>query len=428
LARRIGFSLLTVLAVAACIEGLGGLALWQLAGEFTTPRAIESQRQALFAPEADGGDWFRHRLRYEDALHPYLGYVADPGQHPTATLPGFDPTAAELGFPRNRESLLTPRRPDEVVVLLLGGSVAHLLADAGADALREALEGAGRFAEKRIRVVSAAMPGYKQPQQLMALAWLITLGAPIDVVVNLDGFNELALPATEHARAGVFPFYPRGWKVRVDRLGSASQQLIAQQATTQRERQSLADTFSAEPLASSFAASAMWLALDRRATTALAALDAALLARQAEARSSYQARGPAAPYGEGDALLTTLADAWERTSKAIAGLASSQGFEYFHFLQPNQYAAGGKTLTDKERTIAWRADHPYRAPIEAGYPLLEARGESLRAAGVRFESLVPVFANVSETLYIDDCCHFNKEGLVLVATAIAENIRMAGDR
>lgn len=420
--RRLGFAGLLLLGALLWFEAMGAAALWWLQGEPTGPAAVATQRRALVeAPDSDG-DWFRQRLRFEDALHPYLGYVADPDQHPTASLPGFSPEAIELGFPRNRSSLLAPREPDELVLLLVGGSVAHLIADAAAAELRSGLEGRGRFEGKRLRIVSAAMPGYKQPQQLMAVAWLLTLGAPIDLVVNLDGFNELVLPATEHARAGVFPLYPRGWKIRVDRLGSTAQRLVALQAESQRDRTALATRFDSGLLSRGFTASAIWLALDRRAAHEIADYDARLLELQGETRSSYQARGPSAEYATLRERYAALTGAWERSSLALRGMCTAQGIEYFHFLQPNQYADGGKPLTPDEQRTAWRADQPYREPVQRGYPLLEAAGARLRARGVHFNSLVRVFEGVEETLYIDDCCHFNVSGMQRVAEAITREI------
>jgi len=414
--------LLLVLGCFVWFEAMGAIALWWLLGEPTAPNAVAAQRRSLLDAPGSDGDWFRHRLRFEDALHPYLGYVADPGQHPTAALPGFSPEAIDLGFPRNRSSLLAPREPDEVVLLLVGGSVAHLLADAAAPDLRAGLEGRGRFAGKRVRVVSAAMPGYKQPQQLMAVAWLIALGAPIDLVVNLDGFNELVLPATEHARAGVFPFYPRGWKVRVDRLGGPAQRLVARQSEIRRSRAASASRFESPLLRHSMAASAVWLALDRRAASESALLEAQLLDLQGQARSSYQARGPTVDYTTTAEFYAALVGAWERSSLALSGLCAAQGIEYFHFLQPNQYADGGKPLSPEEERTAWRADQPYREPVQLGYPLLEQAGARLRSRGVHFTSLVRVFEGVDQTLYVDDCCHFNEIGMELVATAVTREI------
>ena len=65
-----------------------------------------------------------------------------------------------------------------------------------------------------MRILTVAMPGYKQPQQLLALAYLLSHGAQIDVVVNIDGFNEVALPQAENLPKGVNPFYPRAWYYR----------------------------------------------------------------------------------------------------------------------------------------------------------------------------------------------------------------------
>ena len=40
-------------------------------------------------------------------------------------------------------------------------------------------------------------------------------------------------------------------------------------------------------------------------------------------------------------------------------------------------------------------------------------------SGVRFADLTLVFADVQETVYADDCCHFNERGCELIARALA---------
>ena len=42
--------------------------------------------------------------------------------------------------------------------------------------------------------------GYKQPQQLAALSEALLLGVPLDVVVNIDGYNEVALGKSDAQR------------------------------------------------------------------------------------------------------------------------------------------------------------------------------------------------------------------------------------
>ena len=64
---------------------------------------------------------------------------------------------------------------------------------------------------RRVRVHSLALGGFKQPQMLAALAYLMALGQRFDVVVELDGFNDVALSFSENKYKGTFPAYPRDW-------------------------------------------------------------------------------------------------------------------------------------------------------------------------------------------------------------------------
>jgi hypothetical protein len=78
-----------------------------------------------------------------------------------------------------------------------------------------------------------ALGGWKQPQQLFALqlAWL--RGGEFDAVINLDGFNEVAMVA-QNVGSGVPAWFPRGWgqlmehrpgREQLLRLGSLAQLL-----------------------------------------------------------------------------------------------------------------------------------------------------------------------------------------------------------
>jgi hypothetical protein len=49
-------------------------------------------------------------------------------------------------------------------------------------------------------------------------------------------------------------------------------------------------------------------------------------------------------------------------------------------------------------------------------------GANLRNAGLSFEDLTAVFADVGEEIYNESCCHVNKEGNALLARAIAKAI------
>ena len=51
---------------------------------------------------------------------------------------------------------------------------------------------------------------------------------------------------------------------------------------------------------------------------------------------------------------------------------------------------------------------------------LSEAGRRLARQGVRFHDLSRVFAGHGETLYFDNCCHFNRRGNEVMAQAIAE--------
>jgi hypothetical protein len=52
----------------------------------------------------------------------------------------------------------------------------------------------------------------------------------------------------------------------------------------------------------------------------------------------------------------------------------------------------------------------------------------LQASGVNFSDLRMLFSDVTDALYIDDCCHFNDAGYRLLTRKIARAIIRAYDR
>jgi hypothetical protein len=94
---------------------------------------------------------------------------------------------------------------------------------------------------------------------------------------------------------------------------------------------------------------------------------------------------------------------------------------YFHFLQPNQYYSN-KIFTPEEQKIALDHQGPYSFLAKKGYPALRQAIEALRKNNVNAYSAVEIFDKIKETVYIDNCCHFNRLGNQLLADFIAESI------
>ena len=56
---------------------------------------------------------------------------------------------------------------------------------------------------RRSIVFNAALPRFKQPQQLFAMQYLFLEGYKFDYIINIDGFNEIALPFVENHSSGL---------------------------------------------------------------------------------------------------------------------------------------------------------------------------------------------------------------------------------
>ncbi len=141
-------------------------------------------------------------------LHPYLGYVYDPTRNSkglTSHHGGF--SVSDYGFIDDHSPFYKAKK-DSVVIGIFGGSVAFFFSVFGVDSLVQQLESSPFFKDKDIEIVRLALGAYKQPQQLLALTYLLSLGAHFDVVINLDGFNEVALPSAENIPNKVSPFFP----------------------------------------------------------------------------------------------------------------------------------------------------------------------------------------------------------------------------
>ncbi|MFT5153254.1 MAG: hypothetical protein ACI841_003254, partial [Planctomycetota bacterium] len=92
-------------------------------------------------------------------------------------------------------------------VLIIGGSVAASYAlDSFAVIKRGLVQVTGKKGPKAV-VLNYAHSAYKQPQQLMRLMYLFSLGFRPDVVVNIDGFNEVAATFANEKKK-LHPIYP----------------------------------------------------------------------------------------------------------------------------------------------------------------------------------------------------------------------------
>lgn len=434
--KRLVFAGLTLILVMFVIEGLSWLTLSALMGRAAGWSAIAARRSAV-ARDAGRAGWtgedtgsseevppWAVGVRETNILHPYLGFVVRTPPDLTSVAQRYRPEAADLGFPYNLHPLVDLPSPERLIVAVVGGSVAQQVACHGRPdpLLDAALESLPRFRGRDVWVLNLAAGGYKQPQQLMVVTYLLSLGAHFDVVVNLDGFNEVTLPIRENLATGVNPFFPRAWRYRVGNDSRAELDARGAVVFIDELRARWASAASRQPWRSSFTASLVWWLVDRRLHSEANLRQAEVLSEEGHNQLSLERSGPSFVAGSNGDVFEALVGYWKRCSEDLELLTRAHGIEYYHFLQPNQYDPGSKRLTAEERRLAYDPSSDFVELVAAGYPRLRAAGVDLAESGITFVDLSGEFTNVEDTVFIDTCCHLNRRGIELVVQSIADTV------
>ena len=418
--KRVLFSLITVV-VAVLLFELAVLVIFRP----VTPgdeevAALEDVDSLSVAPGRE-----RAGLGFRDpsmTLHPYLGYVFLPKDRRSPDNPGHPAIAiSDDGF-LDKNPAVRKRANDRVIVGLTGGSVSGQLGTWHPHHLADALQTLDEFRDKELEFVWLGMPGYHQPQQAIQLIYILAQGGEFDYVINLDGFNEVAVPAVLNAPLGAHPLFPMNWSmVALDVPDVELRRAIGAMDFLRSERRERNAAFAQSPWRRSPTAKLMRQRDDEKLARRLAGYVAQF---QSFAPDSvpYFVSGPDRMHGEMDEMVPELVNVWTQSSLQMHAICTAYGIRYLHCLQPNQYVPGSKPLSGEEEEKAYDPNGPYRPAVEMGYPQLQAAGESLKQAGVAFYDLTDVFETTSATLYTDVCCHFNGEGNRIMSLAIAAAI------
>jgi hypothetical protein len=315
--------------------------------------------------------------------------------------------------------------PDEYVVGIFGGSVAQWFALQGSDRIRERLLRLPSIEGRNLVVLNFAQGGFKQPQQLQTLTYFLALGQHFDFVLNLDGFNEIALSHINHSNR-IATSMPSAEHLvpLLHLLGSADHDLVGSESV-RRLREAENELRRRERWSASNRSAGLHLILD--------VLHSRALDRHSEALEALQSLPPvterSAPVGLTELpadydLSNSLDDAlilWLDASLTMQSVCAANDLPYLEVVQPNQYFSS-KRFSAQERRIAMSGRSPYRLAVQRGYAALPAHLRRVQGLGLQIHSAVAIFDDVEEIVYSDDCCHYNQIGNEILADFVAEQI------
>ena len=334
--------------------------------------------------------------------HPFYGNIPNLPAHDLSAMP-----------PRLRQE-------DTVVIGLLGGSVAKETQPFLQRALNRWF--VVNNLPRQPVVLGLGNSGSRQPQQTLMVAHTLLQGGEFDLIVNLDGRNEVTRSVSQSRLEGVFPFFPRLWTKRVG-VTAQELRLAGQIGVLRREQARRTAAGATTPLRWS----ALWRLANRyqreRTADQIIRLNHQLAA--AAAAYSLEKHGPRRFLTVERELLREATRVWYRGSLTLARLADLAGAEYYHFLQPNQYVPDSKPLSPAELEFAYNPEAYTEFLAAKGYPLLLEFGQELPEQGVNYFDLTRIFAAHPETLYRDICCHLTGRGYELLAAAMVERMAPA---
>ena len=405
--RRLVFGCLAVLLALIAVDAVLNVATLVVGGAFSPGDVWKRQTEI-----AAGEKWTV--AAREEVVHPYLGYVLNRDHLDYVNEFGF--ARADADIPR--------REAGRIVIGVTGGSVALDMCTIGRDPLRRELS--RHFPDREIVITCLAVQGYRQPQQVMALNYLCCLGAEFDLILNLDGFNEIALAPAEDENGAVFDLYPRGWATRFPTIEDTTElQMRIEGARIRNERAALARSLSDVPWRYSAIVRLCWAARNRWLEGRLTRMHVELAEHVIRtSKGRFALTGPPNHFTSDEQRVRLLAENWAHCSLHLNRLCGAIGARYVHALQPNQYVPDSKPYSDEEFADAL-ISKTYAEAVAAGYPALQEQSERVRQAGIPFVDLTQVFADVPETIYSDQCCHINRRGYEMIATRLAAEIAAA---
>jgi len=310
---------------------------------------------------------------------------------------------------------------------IFGGSVAEQFAIYGKDQLIADLKQYRYFRDKEIIILNFGSGGYKQPQQLLILNYFLMLGQELDLVINLDGFNEVALSSRNNAN-GLEIAMPS-----VDHIGPIIN-MIDQTTLTSEKINSLVAinrykiwlNVLAQAMNKANFASEYFVLKQLYKITYNNYLNELLTFQlyPHNTNSSFIHVNTVIHSLSDSALYEEIAQNWTTASIMMNQILASKHILYFHFLQPNQYYSQ-KVFGSAEAAIALSRNQPYRAAVEKGYPILINKAIILTQNKVNFYNAVDIFNDEPDIIYVDSCCHYNTFGNNLLADFIASSIAKA---
>jgi hypothetical protein len=362
---------------------------------------------------------------FVERFHPYFGFIQKPSSD---FRPGFK--VNNYGFISPHDYPFKKTKPNQFVVGIFGGSVAsgYAIFEVQNQILAKHLKQLPGLQDKEFVILSFATGGYKQPQQLLILNYFLALGQELDMVINIDGFNEVALANLNNqnkidmAMPSVQHILPLTNLANNSLSLKAMKTTIAIQENKAKIDRGLKDLQNCK-LAACNALTSVYIQnlLNNYRTD--------VIQFEKERGTTTENDGGSAVFIntnkavlKDDVAFEKMAWNWAKSSIFMNKVLSASKVPYFHVIQPNQYYQTKRVFSEAEKQIAFNKETPYDKSVKLGYPALFEKLPNLAKNKVNVLNAVNVFDNTKDIVYVDSCCHYNETGEVIFSDYIGSSI------
>lgn len=363
-------------------------------------------------------------------LHPYFGFVNRTGSSDRASYSTVIHTLNNFGFASHYPYPFKRQNSNQFIVGVFGNSVAlhYSSLEIERNILANELRKVPGLANREIIILPFAAGAYKQPQQLIVLNYFLSVGQDLDLVINIDGFNEVALSYINY-RDGLDGSMPCGYilmplvNLATCNVSEDELQLTLEVIRDKKSLQNSIQSMETSHFATGYMISWVRAKLSgRRYHQDVFQLDRMRASKRSE--QTYMQILARRNSGEDESFKDAVAN-WSNSSLMMKALLDQRKIPYFQFIQPNQYEPTGRVFSKSEAAVAINEKSDFRVGVLLGYPLLLAELQRLQQAGVNTQSAINVFDRIAEPVYEDNCCHYNERGSTIFSEFVAHAVEQA---
>jgi hypothetical protein len=332
------------------------------------------------------------------AANPLFGFQANPRLHVNNY--GFE---SSYSYPYKK-------RPNDFVVGVFGGSVAHfftLFIEKHPEILNHWKEHL-HLGRKNIVFLNLAQPAFRQPQQFIIASHF---GSNLDLAITIDGNNEFIgqdhenLPPEYPSLANGLYFPTKEKRELANRI-KVIQKIRAYIVSWPVKN---------KWLAKSSAYFLFWSNTNRK-------LNHWRLRLSDRLQFSQDTGLPFNFKKLSEERLSQKKLLWKKYTRLQQASLTAQNVRAVHFLQPIPHLKGSKPLTEEEKNYLMALPEAQQKQFDYIYRQVREEQALMKRSGLLTFDLTEIFHDQRKTLYIDNCCHLNDRGNTLMAENILKSL------